>query len=61
MSTEYLKNNPLMIAAKHGEVRIAELLVAKTSNLNAKNTRGEAAVMMATARGHIEIVRDKYQ
>ncbi|PJZ26800.1 hypothetical protein CH352_03700 [Leptospira hartskeerlii] len=48
---------PLMIAAREGEVEIAEFLVRNGADINAKTRDGHTALMMAVYNRNLDIVK----
>ncbi|PJZ51101.1 ankyrin repeat domain-containing protein [Leptospira saintgironsiae] len=48
---------PLMIAAREGEVEIAEFLVRSGADINAKTRDGHTALMMAVYNRNLDIVK----
>jgi len=49
-------NTPLMDALSQGQLVAAEYLIRKRVNVNAKNSRGETALVLAQQHGHAKIV-----
>src|SRR5262249_60653637 len=47
----------LHIAAKLGNMKAADLLIAAKANLDAKNRAGQTPVQLATAEDHLEIAK----
>lgn len=50
------KGNLLVKAAKNGDVEELKDLIEKGADVNAKNTKGETALIAAAERGHLNIV-----
>ncbi|MEI1278035.1 ankyrin repeat domain-containing protein [Leptospira venezuelensis] len=48
---------PLMIAAREGEVEIAEFLIRNGADINAKTRDGHTALMMAVYNRNLDIVK----
>jgi ankyrin repeat protein len=50
-------NTALIIAAIHGDIALAELLISKHADLESRNRNGSTALLLATANRRPEIVR----
>src|SRR5262245_9084828 len=50
-------NENLLAAAKKGDAKAAEMLLAKGADVNAKTTYGATALTFAAEKGHVEVVR----
>jgi hypothetical protein len=45
------------MSAALGKTEVVRLLLAKGANIDAKNNKGETALMLAEGKGHTEIVK----
>ena len=46
-----------MTAARTGKVRLVKALIARRADVNAKEKRGQTALMWGSAEGHVEVVQ----
>ena len=49
--------NPLLIAARSGNVKMVQLLLAKGANINATDAEGQNVLQIAEQQGHTNIVK----
>lgn len=59
--TQADKETPLMCASLHGNLTVVTLLLVQNANLNLQNHDGDTALMLATKKGHDDIVKHMWK